>query len=250
MEFLHCALLFFTVLYCSLLFFTVLHCSLLFFTVALLDIDVTAPECIIPEFTYEVKWIVSILLPVIAAVLLVLLYVFSKLLNLVVIERHKTKFTSNALISTLLLIIYYVYLMITKRALEVLNCHPAVPDDGHMYTDFTALECEASVCRCGENDSVLGAALGLQQRLKPWAIAVLIVCTLGFPVSLLLIIKLNLRNIQIDQLLRAYDIDPTLTGSLRTVQETRERFHKVYYYFKPGKVGANVLFCCCLLLLY
>lgn len=114
--------------------------------------------------------------------------------------------------------------------------NPASPPDGHLYTEFTDLECEASVCRCWENDSVLGASAGVQQRLYPWAIVVLFAFTLGFPLLLALIIFSNKKNIKIDQILRAYDIDINLTESLGNVRTVRERFHKIYYYFKPGKV--------------
>ena len=92
------------------------------FSIFNVDIDVTAPECLIPEFTYEVKWWVSIMLPAASGVMLVLLFLLSKAINLCMIERRKTKFTLSALISMSLLIIYYVYLMVTKRALELLNC--------------------------------------------------------------------------------------------------------------------------------
>jgi len=206
------------------------------FSIFNVDIDVTAPECLIPEFTYEVKWWVSIMLPAASGVMLVLMFLLSKAINLCMIERRKTKFTLSALISMSLLIIYYVYLMVTKRALELLNCNPASPPDGHLYTEFTDLECEASVCRCWENDSVLGASAGVQQRLYPWAIVVLFAFTLGFPLLLALIIFSNKKNIKIDQILRAYDVDINLTESLGNVRTVRERFHKIYYYFKPGKV--------------
>jgi hypothetical protein len=114
--------------------------------------------------------------------------------------------------------------------------NPSTPPDGHMYTEFTDLECEASICRCWENDSVLGAPAGVQQRLYPWAIVVLFAFTLGFPVLLGIIIFANKKNIKIDQILRAYNVDINLTASLGKVKEVRDRYHKIYYYFKPGKV--------------
>jgi hypothetical protein len=92
------------------------------FSIFNVDIDVTAPECLIPEFTYEIKWWVSIMLPFASGVMLLIFFGLSKIINVCLIERHKTTFSLSALISMTLLIIYYVYLMVTKRALELLNC--------------------------------------------------------------------------------------------------------------------------------
>ena len=190
------------------------------FSIFNLDIDVTAPECMIPEFTYEIKWWVSIALPFASGVMLLLFFAVSKALNLCVIERHKTKFTLSALISMMLLIIYYVYLMVTRRALELLNCNPASPDDGHFYTEFTDLECDGGFCRCWENDSVYeNVSYGVQQRLYPWAIFVLFAFTLGFPLLVAAIVFSNLDNIKIDQILRAYDVSVDKTASLDRIRE-------------------------------
>ena len=127
--------------------------------------------------------------------------------------------------------------MVTKKALEILNCNPSIPDDGHSYTDFVDIECEAGICRCDENDSIFkGAALGIQQRLKPFSIIILVVFSFGFPFLLCLIIRCNEHNIKIDQLLRAYNINPNIVASLKNVEIVRDRYHKMYYYFKPGKI--------------
>ena len=197
----------------------------------------TAPECLIPEFTYEVKWWVSIALPFVSGVMLLLFFAVSKTINLCMIARHKTKFTLSALISMNLLIVYYVYLMVTRRALELLNCNPASPPDGHLYTEFTDLECDGGFCRCWENDSVYeNVSAGVQQRLYPFAIAVLFGFTLGFPLLIAAIVFCNLNDIKIDQILRAYDVSVNKTASLDRIRKVRERYHKIYYYFKPGKV--------------
>ena len=102
-------------------------------------------------------------------------------------------------------------------------------------TQITDLSCKGSICMCNENDSIDGS-LGLHQRLQPAAITVLILISGGFPLLLLGIIMLNLDNIKIDQILRAYDVDMSVTASLSRIKEIRERYHKIYYYFKPGKV--------------
>ena len=45
---------------------------------------------------------------------------------------------------------YYIYLSVTRRALDVFNCNPSIPSDGYMYTEFTSVACEGGLCKCDE----------------------------------------------------------------------------------------------------
>lgn len=204
------------------------------FTIFNFDLDVASPECLIPDFTYEFKWVSSVLLPVGATGLLLLMFGLSTLLKKCTPRRYHFGTTLNGLISTLLIMLYYVYLLITRRALEIFNCNPVVPDDGHLYTEFTDLDCEATICRCWENDSLTGKGQGMQQKLIPGALVILICFTAGFPLLLFFLIRKNKFQIKVDQTMRAMELAPV--PSMRQVFRVRERYHKIYYYFKPGKV--------------
>ena len=142
------------------------------------------------------------------------------------------------MISLLLIMIYYTYLVVTRRAMQIFACNPLdSEDDGHLYTDFNHPECRYFICRCGENDSTNpDATVGVQQSLVMPSIIAFFVVTIGYPLFLGFLIRKNWTSIKTDQLLRAYEIGDTPKTSYGNVYATRVKFHKIYYHFKPGKV--------------
>ena len=134
---------------------------------------------------------------------------------------------ASRIIATYTLLYYYMYLSLTRSALRIIKCEPTVPADGFLYTDFTDLSCDGGLCRCG---------VGLQAELLSPAILGLFVYTLGYPLFILLILKLYKSKIKEDQLLRAAGIgDDRKTSTSSDVYSVRKRWHKLYYHFKPGK---------------
>ena len=132
------------------------------------NIDLAAPECIIPTFDYKVKWIIMMLLPLIFAGTLLLMFLVVSLVKCI---RHicgwsgkATKYCSHAnkLISMFIIIFYFIYLTVTGKALDIFNCHPPDPPDGYLYTEFTSIECAGGACVCNDPN-------GLQVQLQPWA---------------------------------------------------------------------------------
>ena len=81
-----------------------------------------------------------------------------------------------------MLAMYYMYLMLTLRALQIFNCSPAEPDDGWTYTGFTSLECAGGLCRCGDPRH-------LQDKLVFPAMIALLFYTLGLPLIIFIIIQ-------------------------------------------------------------
>ena len=136
-----------------------------------------------------------------------------------------------------------MYLSLTRRALDVFNCNPVDPDDGYLYTEFTSKDCEAGLCRCNDPDE-------LQQRLVPFAVACLLIYSIGFPLYVAYVTWYYRIQIKLDQLLRAHDLGEDRSHSIDSVQFTkrkgrstsrrifdiRKKHHQLYYHFKPGKV--------------
>ena len=56
----------------------------------------------------------------------------------------------NKTIAMFTMAFYYIYLSVTRRALDVFNCNPSIPSDGYMYTEFTSVACEGGLCKCDE----------------------------------------------------------------------------------------------------
>ena len=100
------------------------------------NIDLAAPECIIPEFDYKLKWIFMMLLPLIFGGALLLLFVFVSFIKFIKLiggcAGKATKYWSHAnkLIAMFTIVFYCIYLTVTRRALDIFNCKEPDPPDG------------------------------------------------------------------------------------------------------------------------
>ena len=213
------------------------------------NIDLAAPECVIPEFDYKVKWIVMMLLPVIFGG--VLLVMFLAISCIKAIKRaggcagKATKYMSHAnkLIAMYSIVFYFIYLTVTRRALDIFNCKEPDPPDGYLYTEFTSIECAGGTCVCNDPN-------GLQMQLVPYAWLGFFFYSLGFPIFVFWVTWYYRVQIKLDQLLRAHNLGDTretsVTGfrftprpfrsSVKETYDIRKKYHKLYYHFKPGKV--------------
>jgi len=149
----------------------------------------------------------------------------------------------NKLIAMFIIVFYFIYLSVTRRALDIFNCNPVDPDDGYTYTEFTSIECEGGICRCDDPEE-------LQTQLKPYAIVGIIVYSVGFPAWVAWITWFYRIQIKLDQLLRAHDLGDDRSKAIDVIKFTprkcrsrskrtydiRKKYHKLYYHFKPGKV--------------
>ena len=99
------------------------------------NIDVTAPECAIPNLGYSTKWLFIEGLPLAALTMFSLCHVALYLYKKCYLRRKK-KLHSHlpALVCTSLVMMYYFYLNLTRSVLDIFNCQPTVPDtDGKTY---------------------------------------------------------------------------------------------------------------------
>jgi hypothetical protein len=122
-----------------------------------------------------------------------------------------------------------LYLPLLRKALEIVNCNPADPEDGHLYTEWTSINCPSGVCRCWEKFS------DPQMQLLPYALVSLVVYAIGYPLYVTYVIMHNKELIKEDQLLRAMNTGDTRISN-PMAYDIRKKFHKLYYHFKPGKV--------------
>ena len=127
------------------------------------------------------------------------------------------------LISTFLLGMYFLYLTISRRALEIFNCNPVEPDDGFTYTHFTSINCDGGLCRCWDPNHV-------QLFLVPFSIVAILLMTVGFPVWLFLLLRSKKNAIKEDQYLRALDIAPVETNN-PVAFFNRLKYHKMWVFY-------------------
>ena len=209
-------------------------------SIFMIDVDIAAPECMIPSLEYNTKWWGTMLIPLIVAVFLVLVYIIQYCWSFgkqICMRCYRSDTDSlnvkppdlNSLIALYITFFYFAYILLAEKGLEVFNCNPTDPDDGHTYTDFTSAKyCNGGMCRCYDPSQ-------LQASLIAPAIILLLLYGLGFPVFVLVTILKNKPMIKEDQLLRASNLGgEKLTNPY--AWNIRHKYSKLYYPFKPGKI--------------
>jgi amino acid transporter len=115
------------------------------------------------------------------------------------IKRQKKKLLSSlpTLISTIITMMYFLYLLLVRNTFDVFNCNAPVPPDprGTLYM-------EAAVVPCYEKG-------GLHMQMFPFAIVCLVVYVIGFPLFAGYIVYTHREACKEDQLLRALGFGDT-----------------------------------------
>ena len=137
-------------------------------------------------------------------------------------RRKREKLTTEAVLSMVvqlfITLVYFLYLTITRAALDIFNCEPTKPPSGKYYLSGAPLE------ECG----IPG---GLQDRLIPTATFFLLLYTLGFPVFIGFLYWNHGHRVKADQLLCAEGREgyPQVNKNYYF----RKRYGKLYYPYKP-----------------
>lgn len=183
------------------------------------NLELAAPECSIPDLQYEVKWFFVMGLPVAAATLFLLAHIAVYLKKKCILRTNKKLHAhGSALIGMTLILFYYLYLYLTRTILDVFNCSPTDPPDGHEYLEVVFVP-------CGEEG-------GLQLFLMPFAVVLFLVYSVAFPIFLFFLLHNNRHTIMEDQILRANHLGDRKMENPNAF-ELRKRLHKLYYHFKP-----------------
>ena len=183
------------------------------------NLEITAPECSIPDLGYYTKWMFIEALPLAAIVMFsfghVVLFCYKKF---ILCRSGKTTGHVNMMIGSLFLLLYYLYLYITRTTLDVFNCAPTDPYDGYTYLSVVFE-------RCWEPG-------GIHLRLLPFAICTLVAYTLMYPAVVGVILRRYRFLIMEDQLLLAQNKGETRLTNPHAYH-VRKRYHKLYYHFRP-----------------
>jgi hypothetical protein len=133
-----------------------------------LNIEIVAPECIVPDLSYKAKfWFIMLLPLVVGSVFAVIFTSLFAYKALVLGTSKKEWFTHKpALVASGLALLYILYLYLTRTIFDVFNCTPTYPPDGYLHLSVAGSE------RCG----VPG---GTQLTLMPSAVAGLVIYSFG-----------------------------------------------------------------------
>ena len=209
-----------------------------FFAIFNFNIDIAAPECIAVEITYDWKFWGTQLMPLIAFVLCILAYLFQRFVGYNCCrQRYKMRPDWKQFISAYLILVYFLYLMVVRRALQVFTCNPIVPSsDGFLYSTFTSPECPYGLCRCYDPLNHDATKDFYQAKFRYPAFVCLLGYGAGFPLLVSFILFSNKKILKTDQILRSYELGDSLESSNKNIWAARVKYKQLYYFFKPGKV--------------
>lgn len=180
------------------------------------NLDLAAPECLVPELNQVLKWVAFESIPLIAFTIFTMIYVFKWCYKYFCLSRKSKQLNTHLpqLISMGIIVMRVLYLQETKQALDVFNCQPTDPPDGKTY-------------QSGNLDAPCYTAGSIQNTLWPMAAVAVTVYTIGFPTAALWWLRKNKYTVQLDQLLRAqYTGDDRKSNPYFTFRKTWKQLYQ------------------------
>ena len=186
-----------------------------------LNIEIVAPDCIVPDLSYKAKFWFIMLLPLSVGALLGLIFVLIWAWKAIIMGQAKRDWFTHkpALIASTMALVYILYLYLTRTIFDVFNCTPTFPPDGRLYLGVA-------------NNEQCGIPGGTQLTLLPYAVAAIIIYCLGYPAFVFYVLHSNKEKVMLDQLLKAKGVgDDRLTNPIAF--DLRMTFGRSYFQFKP-----------------
>lgn len=192
-----------------------------------LNLEITAPECLVPDIAFVTKWLIIMAIPLGCAFMLFVAWAVGVLYNRASRGGSWKEINAHAgrIVAGYMIMLYFLYLYISKQILDIFNCSPTDPPDGKLYLQAVFEPCDKPG--------------GVYETLLVPAIIALGVYTVGFPLFCLYITctKKRRETIMLDQLLRCYGVGFTLgresTVAQRRAFEFRKAYNRLYYAFRP-----------------
>jgi len=123
--------------------------------------------------------------------------------------------------------VYFLYLTVTRRALQIFTCNPTTPDDGFFWSTFSDPACPFGLCRCYDAARHDATKDFLQKSYVLPAVVFLGIYTAGFPVLVAVLIRINKKQMKQDQLLRAYGLGNTPDQSTDNIWRARLKYKEL-----------------------
>ena len=160
--------------------------------------------------------------PLLAFGFLGLIYVLLYLYKLLILRYPSGKRHGhlNSVVATNIVIIYVLYIFVTRQTLDIFNCAPTDPPDGNLYM-------------AGRTDIVCGESSVHVNLLMPLASVCIVIYVTAFPVFAFILLRRNKERVKHDQILRAHG-----EGNDRLINPNytfRRKFQRLYHLFRPGK---------------
>jgi hypothetical protein len=228
-----------------------------------LNIDIVAPECLVPDVSYATKWFVIVFLPILIGGLFLVQFVVLYL-NKRLIKGHtaRAKLCSHspALVSSVFILMYIMYLYLVKSIMDVFNwcassrlarlgreeraqlstlrrhAAPLTIPDPLFAPSFPY----STPTNPPDGNTYLAAVFekcttpwsGTQETLGGWAILAIFVYMLGYPGVLGSTLWKYRELVMEDQLLRAKGVGQDKLSNPNAL-DMRRMFGRSYFQFKP-----------------
>lgn len=192
-----------------------------------LNLEITAPECLVPDIAFVTKWLLMMAIPVGCCVFLLMAFAggfawrfFVKRLSVAVSLQ-----VGDKILAGFVILLYFLYLQITKQILDIFNCVPTTPPDGRLYLQAVFEPCDEPG--------------GVRETLIVPAIIALAVYSIGYPLFAAVVVRSNIKLIMMDQLLRCYGFGhhakkfTTPNGPEERAWRFRRAYNRLFYAFKP-----------------
>ena len=191
-----------------------------------LNIDIVAPECLVPNVSYEFKFYFIMGLPLAIFALFFTGMSFMMIYKSIMFGRkRKELFKHKSIIkATMIILMYFFYLYLTRTIMDVFNCTTTVPPS-YDKNGSPLLYMSVIFEQCNKPG-------GLQMRLQPISALGLTFYSLGFPAILAYALWSNKELIMLDQLLRSKN-NPNDRFNNPHAYDVSKSYSRIYYQFKP-----------------
>jgi hypothetical protein len=119
------------------------------------------------------------------------------------------------------MLMYIMYIYLTRTVLDIFNCAPTDPDDGKQYLQAVFEDCSDPA--------------STHKRLYAAAVIALLVYVLGYPAAVAFVVYKKRELMMEDQLLRAKGVGNDRLSNPRAY-DVRKQFRNIYYQFRPDYI--------------
>ena len=194
-----------------------------------LNLELAAPECLVESFGAVERFAGTLLIPVIAGSIFLLIHVVKLVYKVCIkkVDKEARHAHLPTMVAAFIAMFYFLYLFLSRQIFEVFNCSPTDPPDGKTYLSMVFEEC--------------GLPGGVQETLMPWAVLALLFYVIGFPIVSAYVLFKNKVGIKKDQLLFLVKLPEGPEEYERAARELnvyrlRKYIGRLYQFFVPGKI--------------
>ena len=199
-----------------------------------LNIEITAPECLVPDLTFATKWFAVEVIPLAVAAIMLLLHAVQLAYKRACLSGGKKQQYDHvpALVATSIVLFRMLYMNLTKTSFDVLNCTPTDPPEFRdPVNKLDPIEYMAGVV---QPEYVCWKPGGWQVFLYPFGLCALLLYSFAIPGAAICHLRRNVAAVTEDQVLRAKGTGNDALSNPRYL-DFRRTWGKLYAHLVPRR---------------